>query len=179
MNLITNTIEQHLKGEMLKYHVGQTIFCQRCSKIMDTKRAVEVDIHAGEQLIKSLVVCADCYDRKVEMTVKSLPAETKDGRPVKVEVNDGRVLFASPKEPAEARKAAVHKKDVEIGKRYQIHHTSGYVTVKVIGFKSTDIRSRGYGYDLIGKKRQYRCINEKTGREIIVKSAAKFLREVV
>ena len=60
-------------------------------------------------------------------------------------------------------------KDGQVGKTYRIHHTSGWVDVQVL--EAVIPRS--------GRLRvHYRCLNHKTSREITVKSAAKFKREV-
>jgi hypothetical protein len=62
--------------------------------------------------------------------------------------------------------------------RYRIRHSSGFVTVQVLGIVCHNIYSRDYGANLTGSKQRFRCVNEKTGREIVVKSAAKFRSEV-
>jgi hypothetical protein len=182
-------LKNHLRREALKFHVGTAIFCPSCSKILDAKSSVELDWLRNGELVKTFVQCATCYDSNADIRARLQALHPE----IVFEAHDGRLLFATTKSAATAAVAAanglpmvdipaqrrpIHKADVEIGKRYQIHHTSGWVTVRVLGFKGTDIRSRSYGAEVIGRRRQYRCLNEKTGREIIVKSAAKFQREV-
>jgi hypothetical protein len=82
----------------------------------------------------------------------------------------------SKPEPTEPR--PIKAADVEIGARYRIKHSSGFITVKVLCFKSSSIRSRDYGARIIGQRKQYVCLNERSGREIVVKSAAKFRARV-
>ena len=65
--------------------------------------------------------------------------------------------------------------EVQAGKRYRIHHNSGEITVKILG--TVDYRTH-LGYQHYGSKIRYRCLNERTGRIIEVKSAAKFRAEV-
>jgi hypothetical protein len=86
---IITELEHHLQRNMLKWHVGHEIFCKSCGAVMDCKRAVEVDVMRGPDLLKSLVVCALCYDDARERMEAA--AARQEG--VRLVVQDGRVLF--------------------------------------------------------------------------------------
>ena len=87
-NSVLSEMERIVKYNMLKWHVGHEIFCKRCEAVMDCTRAVEVDVMRGEDLLKSMVVCAKCYDETHERLEEA--ARRLEG--VRLEVNDGRKL---------------------------------------------------------------------------------------
>lgn len=67
---------------------------------------------------------------------------------------------------------AVHARDVAAGKRYRMRLDGEDTTVQVMRLDRTSppwARAR---------RTHYVCLDERTGREIRVKSAAKFLKEV-
>jgi len=92
---VLSAFEATMKRNILRYHVGQVMFCPTCRNIMDARRAVEVDLMRGPELLSSVVACAPCADKQVDAVRKM--AE-KHG--YTLTVNDGRKLFARP-----ARKA--------------------------------------------------------------------------
>lgn len=64
--------------------------------------------------------------------------------------------------------AFIKPKDVQVGHRFVIHHTSGVITVKV------EYISEHTSFNGLTRHKHFSCRNEKTGRMIVVKSAAKF-----
>ena len=65
------------------------------------------------------------------------------------------------------------KKDVRIGVVYRMHHTSGWIDVKIINIVER------YTYGANGRRlAHWQGVNLKTGRVIEVKSASKLIREV-
>ena len=162
------TMQSNINQELLRFAVSTAWFCKGCGTLLDIDRAVSFSA-AG----RPFVLCATCFDRLREET---------SGMTGIAEVLDGRVLgnpdtrIAAPRPEAVAR--PIHAVDVKIGARYRIRHSSGFVTVKVLGIVRHNIYSRDYGANLTGSKQRFRCVNEKTGREIVVKSAAKFRSEV-
>jgi hypothetical protein len=163
-------MELTITRNVMREHCGMQISC-RCGAILDCRRAVELDFFKGDSLVKTAVVCSPCYDALVLHGYK--PPEG-----VTLRAHDGRELFPVTPEPKVA--APVERKpfkadDIAPGMRFRIHHTSGFIVAKVLYIKRLTVRSRDYGAPVIGIKRQFVCVNEKTGREIVVKSAAKFL----
>lgn len=177
---ILSEVQRTLKRNALRYHCGYVIFCPHCRTILDCTQAVEIDLIRSNDgaLVKSSVLCASCYDSRYRADIEGLNAQLKAesaGRPNQnytyAEVTDGRELFrsaststsAGTRPAASAFRYAVHPKDVQVGGRFEIHHTSGYVKVTVLRARKV---SSG--------RTHYVCRNERTGREIEVKSANKF-----
>lgn len=86
---ILSPLEARLKRNMLRWHVGQVIFCPCCGAVMDYRRAVEVDVLQAGKLAKSLVVCASCFDGKVKANAKAM-VEEMPRLDLTVEITDGR-----------------------------------------------------------------------------------------
>ena len=89
---VLSAMETTMKRNMLRHHVGQVMFCPTCRNIMDARRAVELDLMRGAELLSSVVACAPCADKQLD-AVRTM-AE-KHG--LAVTVNDGRQLFARAK----------------------------------------------------------------------------------
>ena len=94
-NDILRDLELTAKRNALRWHVGHDIFCPVCKAVMDCRRAVEVDLLAGDRLLKSVVTCAGCYEVRVKVNLEGILEQLKaKDLGVRAEVNDGRVLFA-------------------------------------------------------------------------------------
>jgi hypothetical protein len=167
---LMSEMERTVNKGLLEYAASQTLFCPKCETIMDCTRTVTFDIVKDGQIHQSTVVlCGACYDRLCAAM------STAQGYCLE-DVVDGRTLFnlveteTKPKLPVE--KAAFNSKTVEVGKTYAIHHSSGYIVPATILYKRTTnwLRSRNVTH--------YICRNERTGRDIEVKSAAKFRYEL-
>jgi hypothetical protein len=92
-NELTNYMELTCNRNLLRWHVGQEIFCRYCNQIMDCKRAVSFDVETPEKsTVVSRCVCAPCYDRVAEILATGIK-ESK----YTLTVRDGRVLFARAK----------------------------------------------------------------------------------
>ncbi len=89
MDTIMTEFERTAKRNMLKWHVGQTIFCPGCQNVLDCKRAVEVDISKDGELKASKIFCAQCWDERLRDKIPGLLAE--HGHTVALQ--DGRELF--------------------------------------------------------------------------------------
>jgi hypothetical protein len=91
-NELTNYMELTCNRNLLRWHVGQEIFCPYCRQIMDCKRAVSFDVEVPEKGTVSRCVCATCYDK----AAKEL-AHFVEHHGYKLTALDGRVLFARAK----------------------------------------------------------------------------------
>ncbi len=159
-NPILSDLERTIRRQALRYHVGREIFCPTCQAFMDVSRAVEVDYETPSgALAHSSVRCAACYDANP-------PAE---GIGLIRKVNDGRVLFP-PRAPRE--RSTAPRKPVfipEMGKTYLVKHSSGDVPFRYI--RKVDRGRERSLYHFVG-------VNLRTGREIELKSRARFIREI-
>ena len=167
---ILSAVQRTLARNMLRFHAGHEIFCPKCHTILDCKRAVEIDVckqDTDATLVRSYIMCANCWETRYRVDIESLNRNASvDSRLLRAKIWDGRELFSAPaKTDTSSRPSryAIHDKDVTIGARYEIHHTSGYITVRV---ERTRVASSG--------RTHYVCLNERTGRTIEVKSANKF-----
>jgi hypothetical protein len=155
-------MELQLKRNMLRYHVGHEILCPACGAIMDCTRAVEIDRYHDGELASTKVLCARCFDAA---------RNTFDFAASHAEVTDGRELFAKPaKVDAPVERRPLHKADIRIGGTYLTNQ----------GLRVTVLRAKG-SYTYGGRYREmthWICRSHKTGREITIKSAARFVREV-
>lgn len=146
--------------------VGMAFTCPRCGGILDARLAVGYDVYKGDQLAVSKIYCAPCAD------AYDLPAfaEKLESEGFRLEVTDGRKLFPPkpPAAPRAPRKKASERTPPQVGDRYLINHTSGRVTVRIVG---TRVHRH---FDSHIRRTYYDCINEKTGRAIVVKSATRF-----
>ena len=86
---IFSSLERQLKRNMLRWHVGQVIFCPACGGILDFRRAVEIDVLQAGKLVKSMVVCAGCFDGKVKDNAKGMLQELSH-LDLALEITDGR-----------------------------------------------------------------------------------------
>jgi len=71
--------------------------------------------------------------------------------------------------------------EIQAGGTYEVRWHDGSFTavrVDVVGGKPITRYIPGYGYEQIGRGKRYHCTNLRTGRRVIVKSAAKFRRAV-
>ena len=162
-NPILSDLERTIRRQVLKFHVGQTIFCPECQSIMDVRRAVEVDYETPDgTVVHSSIRCVDCFDRNP-------PAE---GIGVTRKVNDGRVLFPPPAPRVRSTAPRVAKKEPVPGATYLVKHSSGEVPFRYI--RKVD-RSYGRGQRALW---HFAGVNLKTGREIELKSRARFIREI-
>lgn len=101
-NPIMNQMELTLKRNMLKWHVGHVMFCPVCQKVMDCRKAVEIDVYQRAidadgsekqgELVTSKITCAKCYDGAAVRIADAVRAKGFIG-----EVIDGRVIFARAK----------------------------------------------------------------------------------
>lgn len=163
---IMTELEKTLKRNMLRFHCGREIFCPGCRQVLDARRAVEIDFHQGGNLAHSAIRCASCFDARAEYW------RTPTAEGLTREIVDGRALWEAPASPA-ARKPSVKKPEPVPGRTYLVKHTSGTVPFKYVAKKDASWRgSTRAVWHFVG-------INLKTGREIELKSRARFIREVV
>ncbi len=172
-------MQKTVTRNLLKFAAGTAMWCKYCDRILDARRAVLVSASesAGSSPLMERVMCATCFDKHA-MRLAQLAQDRPD---VTLKITDGRTLWDAPTATAKLKTAAsrnpVHAAEVKIGDRYKISHTSGFVTVKVLReksawrFGSADWRARP-------AYRHWVCLNEKTGRKIVVKSAAEFRQKV-
>ena len=73
------------------------------------------------------------------------------------------------------------QKDIVVGGVYQVRWHDGsltHVRVDIVGSKPIRTYRAGLGYEQIGRGTRYHATNLKTGRRVVIKSAAKFRRRV-
>lgn len=102
-NEIFSQLERHLKLNMLRWHVGRVIFCPSCRAVLDYRRAVEIEVTQGANLVKSLVVCASCFDGKVKENTEAM-IHRLSSHSLSVEITDGRQLRSGPSAPRRGTK---------------------------------------------------------------------------
>lgn len=149
------TMQAVLNRNLVKYAVQTAMFCPKCKQILDVTRAVLFAVD-GDAEGRQFMLCAGCYDN-----VRSL---------VTIDVLDGRKLWAKTETAAPDRNP-VHAKDVAVGKRFE---TNQGLIVRILRVKAAWQYNPRTGCT----RHHYVCLNERTGREITVKSAAKFRKEV-
>ena len=166
---VDSVMRQQITKNMLRYAVQVRMFCPRCERVLDVSRTVEIDLSRDGKLLRTYCNCATCHDAVI-LGLR----DTLAGSDIKIEVNDGRQLFARRAQLGPAVATApnpVRAKDVKIGDRFKIrHHNGRMITVEVLRLKQ-DYWSKA-------NRKHYVCRNEQTGREITVKSAAKFRSRV-
>ena len=94
MNAILNGMETQAKRAMLNWHCGREMFCRGCQRVLDSQRAVELDCYKGEELLRSKIMCAGCYDDRIKALVERMRVEHPE---LLFVVTDGRELFAKRK----------------------------------------------------------------------------------
>lgn len=163
--VLENLMERTINRNSLRYSVGQTMFCPSCQTCMDVTRAVEITAYRRGNVPAAVrVCCASCYDANLAPKLETLRAKyAATGHTIAV--LDGRILFAPEINPAPPTPNPVHKCDVVIGGDYVTHQG---VRVTVLRLKE----------DFWTHRMHWVCRSHKTGREIIIKSAARFARKV-
>jgi hypothetical protein len=71
--------------------------------------------------------------------------------------------------------------EVEVGQVWEVRWHDGTLTevrIDIIGGKPIRRYNAGRGYETIGRGTRYHATNLKTGRRIVIKSAAKLRRRV-
>lgn len=92
---LDNFLRRHLTGQMLRYQVGQQMFCPTCERILDWQNAVSLDLTGKKsgKLYFTKVFCGPCFDKlTVEAAVKA--ATEKSGEGIEVTVTDGRAFLS-------------------------------------------------------------------------------------
>lgn len=87
-------LRRHLTGQMLRYQVGQQMFCPTCERILDWQNAVSLDLTGKKtgKLYFTKVFCGPCFDGlTVDAAVKA--ATEKSGEEIEVNVTDGRAFL--------------------------------------------------------------------------------------
>jgi len=76
--------------------VGMEMFCPVCSRVLDCRRAVGLDLYIEDKLSRSVICCATCADeRDLVGVTKAAVLPYLDRSPqinVTIEVTDGRRL---------------------------------------------------------------------------------------
>jgi DNA-directed RNA polymerase subunit RPC12/RpoP len=92
---LINALEQ----ELLKYTAGRTIDCPSCSAILDARTTVVFTVYVTqngkEQIAKSFVQCAKCWDKLMRIGldgIKELAAKRPELK-TRWEIVDGRQAF--------------------------------------------------------------------------------------
>lgn len=173
MDAIESGMRKQVNINLLRDAAGYQMFCKKCSGVLDMRRTVRVDAYTADGAgAGGFTVCTRCWDAAKERVTGAAA-----GRNWKLEIVDGREVFARPEAPKEAPAKStnpIHAKDVKIGGVYRIRHTSGEVNVRILRRKD---RLSHLGQRL-GSRPGWVALNLKTGREIVIKSAAKLRSEV-
>ena len=163
MDVLTE-MQTMMYRKMLRHHVGYEIFCPTCKRIMDCTRAVSFDAYtSADKLIKTWVRCAPCYD-SIAANVAQCARDTGS----RLVVSDGRVLFAQHAAAGTPRKRSPKAEPLVPGTVYHVRHASGgFIRARFVREMST---SSG--------RKHYQAVNLATGRDIELKSRARFLAVV-
>ena len=89
MNDLFDAMREEVTGNMLRYQVGQQMFCPVCSAILDYRRAVSVDVMVKGKLHRTAVSCAPCWDTDLGPKIHAMATKLAD-QGVTVETVDGR-----------------------------------------------------------------------------------------
>lgn len=169
------TNEQSIEGSMqwvvnrnsLAYSVGSTMFCpgMTCQKCLDVRNAVEVTISRDGRILRCFCCCGDCWD-KARAGVEKAVAALAGGR---LEVIDGRVLYARSEQPPAAtpQRNPVRKGEVVIGGEYLTRVGGRMVTVRILREKTRYVGRNS------AEHKSWVGLNLRTKREIVIKSAAR------
>jgi len=153
--------------KMLRHHVGHEIFCPTCKRIMDCTRAVSFDAYTNtDKLIKTWIRCAPCYD-SIAANVAQCARDTGS----RLVVSDGRVLFAQHAAVATPRKRSPKPEPLVPGTVYEVKHTSGIIRARFV----CEVTRGRIGCNTARGTKRYLAINLATGRDIELKSRARFL----
>jgi len=83
-------------NESFPSEVGLTMFCPVCSRVLDCRRAVGLDLYIEDKLSRSVLCCSICADeRDLVGKTKAAVLPYLDRSPqinVTIEVTDGRQL---------------------------------------------------------------------------------------
>lgn len=161
---IISELERTVRRNALRYHVGRQMFCPSCETLLDVRRAVEVDyLDASGNLLQSTIRCEKCY---------RAPILTTGG--LSVQVNDGRLLFPPPAPRAPAARSP-KKADPIPGRTYAVKHAGREVKFR---YERKVDRAWRHGNAEARSVWHFVGTNLSTGRQIELKSRARFIREV-
>jgi hypothetical protein len=82
-----------LQGNMMRFQVGQQMFCPACHSILDWQDAVAIDFeNPDKSCIFTKCYCGTCFDLRIATNVNQarVDIEAKVQRPVSVKITDGR-----------------------------------------------------------------------------------------
>jgi hypothetical protein len=83
-------IERMLVGPMMRHQASKRMFCSGCEEVLDSGKAVSLDLYKGDTLFGTRMICADCADlgaiRKARMTGRVLDPSFR------LNVIDGRLV---------------------------------------------------------------------------------------
>ena len=85
---VDSSIADYVKPQMLRFQVGQAMFCPACRQIMDCAAAVAIDALKNGTLVTSKVMCARCYDKRIAPQLDSMKAELG----CEFDITDGRKI---------------------------------------------------------------------------------------
>jgi len=153
MDPILDVIKKEVARSLLRYAVGRSMLCARCSKVLDVSASVLFDVFG-----RTSILCAPCYSLLPDVTGHT-------------EVYDGRVLFppkaeATPRPPRQKRAPAPRPAEGETWEA-KVSGRLVSVTVESIHEDSQRIYVR-YGPDRFRRRTRYAVLNRRTGRRIVV-----------
>jgi hypothetical protein len=56
-------LERRLTGNLLRYQVGQQMWCRGCDNLLDVQNTVSLDLLREGELLSTTAYCGDCWDR--------------------------------------------------------------------------------------------------------------------
>ena len=93
MQDILEVMEAQVTANMLRYQVGQQMFCPKCDQCLDWQKAVSIDTIGAttQKLYRSVILCAKCADELLPGYSERLhEASVKAGEPFTIKTADGR-----------------------------------------------------------------------------------------
>lgn len=160
---LLSELERTCKRNMLRYHVGQVMFCPACQVVLDCARVVEIDFYKADQLVHSAIRCVSCFE-------KCDSEQVAVARGLRREIQDGRILFAKSNLPRSPRVRKVPAGALVPGTVYAAKHSSGTIRFRLerVSTRKPWLNSRAVT--------RYIGTNLNTGRIVELKSRGAILR---
>jgi hypothetical protein len=100
-DMISFEMETIAARHMLKWQVGQKIFCD-CGKVLDCRESISLDVYRDGKIAKAIVLCTDCGDIAKERAEKAC---ARHG--LTMEIIDGRNLWPNKKRKSKSAPRAL------------------------------------------------------------------------
>lgn len=85
----TNFISKEMFRQSHKGLVGMLMFCQGCNRCLDFRKAVNISVSKGDEMLTSMMVCTTCWDSNAKANCEKMSADNAD---LDISFIDGREL---------------------------------------------------------------------------------------